>query len=432
MRQSGRITAAIEILSDFESRRVPLKTAMADWGRHNRYAGAKDRAWMSGLCLDGLRRRTSLMDMMGEETPRAVILASLVFMWKLPLDELQDALIEEPHGAGGLTDAEREALSRPHDDIVWGYDVPDWVVPLLERTFPSGALKEASGLARRADVDLRINGLKATPEKAMQALKSVKAIKGDILNNSARIVAPDPSVKAPAVTIIPAFNKGWVEVQDRGSQIAAAAAGDIKSCQVLDFCAGGGGKTLALSAMMENTGQLYAYDINAHRLKPLYARAKRAGLRNLQVISPTDENPLEDSVGKMDVVYVDAPCSGAGTWRRHPDTKWRLTQQQLNTRLREQDKVLKSAARFVKPGGKLVYVTCSMLMEECEDRLDQFLTEHSHFSTINTVDMVEASGLLTPQGRSILTPCLTPQGALRMTPERIGTDGFFVSVLRAS
>ena len=224
--------------------------------------------------------------------------------------------------------------------------------------------------ARRADVDLRINTLKTEPEKALSALKSVKAKPVVILTNAVRIDAPDPAEKAPAVTVIPAFNKGWVEVQDLGSQIAATAAGAIKGKQVLDYCAGGGGKTLALSAMMENTGQLYAYDNDARRLKPLYHRAKRAGVKNLQVINPiTDKEALCSLAGKMDVVFVDAPCTGAGTWRRHPDTKWRLTERQLERRISEQQNVLHQAAQYVKPGGRLVWVTCSFLMEENEDRL---------------------------------------------------------------
>ena len=216
-----------------------------------------------------------------------------------------------------------------------------------------------------------------------------------------------------------------------GSQIAATAAGAIKGAQALDYCAGGGGKTLALAAMMENTGQLYAYDRDARRLKPLYDRAKRAGVRNLQIRSPAGGEGLDDLEGKMDVVFVDAPCTGAGTWRRHPDTKWRLTEKQLETRMGEQDAVLEEASRYVKPGGRIVWVTCSFLMEENEDRLAAFLETHPSFARAPALELMKQSGLLTGEGEAALKNCVTPEGAIRLTPDKIRADGFFVAVLSA-
>ena len=286
-----------------------------------------------------------------------------------------------------------------------------------------------SSFADRADIDLRVNALKASPEKALPALASVRAEAVPILKTAVRISAPEPSEKAPGVTVIPAFNKGWVEVQDLGSQIAASAAGAVNGAQVLDYCAGGGGKTLALAAMMENTGQLYAYDRDPHRLKPLFHRAKRAGIRNLQIRSPAGGEGLDDLTAKMDVVFVDAPCTGAGTWRRHPDTKWRLTEKQLQTRMGEQDIVLEEASQYVKPGGRMVWVTCSFLMEENEDRLAAFLETHDEFIQTPVLDTLEKSGLLAEEGTAALAPCVTADGAIRLTPYTIRADGFFVSVL---
>src|SRR5438309_579316 len=169
------------------------------------------------------------------------------------------------------------------------------------------------------------------------------------------------------------LHKGWFEVQDLGSQIAAAAAGDVKGKQVLDLCAGGGGKTLALAGAMGNSGQIYAYDSDARRLADTIRRADRAGVRNLQVRSPVHADPLKGLEGRMDVVFIDAPCSGTGSWRRHPDTKWRLTPETLARRLADQDKVLDEGAAFVKGGGRMLYVTCSVLPEEDEDRVAAFL-----------------------------------------------------------
>ncbi len=456
MRLAGRLSAAIEILGDFDARRVPLKTAIADWGRNNRYAGAKDRAWIAGLCLDALRRKRSLAAAMNDDGARALALGALRFLWGLSIDEVSDAAAEEPHGPGVLTAEEKKSLEpltslfpakagtqeevrldpgfrrgdrgeevAPH---VVG-DFPEWLTPHITRVFGDDAERAMAAFAERADVDLRINTLKATPEKALAALKSVKGEAVPILTTAARIAAPDPSERAPAVTVIPAFNKGWVEVQDLSSQIAAAAAGEVRGLQVLDYCAGGGGKTLALAAMMENTGQLYAYDRDPRRLKPIYARAKRAGVRNLQVRSPAGGETLDDLADKMDVVFVDAPCSGAGAWRRHPDTKWRLTEKQLATRMAEQDAVLRQAARFVKPGGRMIWVTCSFLMEENEDRLAAFLEEDTSFDSADALETVVASGLLTAAGKATLAPLVTADSALRLTPDKLRGDGFYVAVL---
>jgi 16S rRNA (cytosine967-C5)-methyltransferase len=295
--------------------------------------------------------------------------------------------------------------------------------------FGDNAVAVMSAFGDRADIDLRLNTLKTAPEKALAALKVVKAEAVSVLTTAGRIAAPDPSERAPGVTVIPAFNKGWVEVQDLGSQIAASAAGAIKGAQVLDYCAGGGGKTLALAALMENTGQLYAWDKDARRLAPLYDRAKRAGVRNLQIRSPAGGESLDDLAGRMDVVFVDAPCTGAGTWRRHPDTKWRLTEDQLHRRMEEQDAVLGEAARFVKAGGRLVWVTCSFLMEENEDRLAAFLETHEDFAFAPALGFMMQSGLLTDEGKTALASSVTPDGSVRLTPDKLRADGFFIAVL---
>ncbi len=464
MRLPGRLSAAIEILTDYETRRVPLKTAIADWARNNRFAGAKDRAWISGLCLDALRRRNSLAAAMGDDSARAAILGALGFLWNAGADELAEAAAGE-HGPGALSVNEHKALKNfPSPEIAEAIstspkgevnppqvspstspfgrgrnsagipgegarDYPEWLAPLITRAVGTDALRVMEAFCERADIDMRVNTLKVSPDKALAALASINAEPAPVLTNALRIAAPDASEKAPAITIIPAFNKGWVEVQDLGSQIAAAAAGSIKGAQVLDYCAGGGGKTLALAALMENTGQLYAYDHEARRLAPLFARAQRAGVRNLQIRSPAGGENLDDLSGKMDVVFVDAPCTGAGTWRRHPDTKWRLTERQLQTRMNEQDEVLKEAARFVKPGGRMIWVTCSFLMEENEDRLDGFIAAHTDYSCVPVLDLIDQSGLLTLEGRALLAQCVTPVGALRLTPDKIRADGFFLAAL---
>ena len=433
MRTAGRVAAAIAILEDFERRRVPLKTALADWARGARYAGAKDRAAISGLCLDVLRRRRSLSAAMGDDSARAAMLAHLRTREGMSAAAIADLAAEAPHGPGALTPAEMEALAQPtapNGPPSVSADFPEWLESAVARAFGEAAVGEMAAFAERADIDLRLNSLKTAPEKALAALETVGAEAAPFLVTAARIAAPASDERAPAVTVIPAFNKGWVEVQDLGSQIAAAAAGDIARAQVLDFCAGGGGKTLALAAQMGATGQLYAYDNDARRLQPLYERARRAGVRNLQIVNPaTDKAALDALQGRMDVVFVDAPCTGAGTWRRHPDTKWRLTPQQLERRIEEQNAVLGEAARFVKPGGRLVYVTCSFLREENEDRLAAFVASDRDFSETRALSAVAASGLLREGAEDLLAPFETPSGALRLTPARTRTDGFFIATL---
>lgn len=432
MRDSGRISAAIAVLEDFDRRKVPLKTALADWARGARYAGAKDRAWISGLCLDALRRRRSLAATMEKDDARAVVLAALARMWRLDAAAI-DAAGREEHGIGPLSDEERARLDGDPStnlSVAVAADVPDFVAPLLERAFGADAAAEGRALAERAPVDLRMNTLKAAPEKILGALEAVGAEAHPYVATAARIAAPDSAARAPAVTVIPAFNKGWAEVQDLGSQIAAAAAGDVRGKQVLDLCAGGGGKTLALAALMGNTGQIYATDRDARRLKPLYERAERAGVRNLQIRNPAGGEGTDDLEGRMDVVFLDAPCTGAGTWRRHPDTKWRLTPQQLASRMAEQDAVLDAGGTFVKPGGALVYVTCSFFAEENDDRVDAFLGRRPDFARTDPAERIAASRLLTEAGLAAVALCRTPTGAVQLTPRRIGADAFFIATLR--
>ncbi len=433
MRDAGKLSAAIAVLWDFDARRTPLKTALADWARGARYAGAKDRAWISGLCLDALRRRNSIAAMMGEDSPRALAIGALAREWGTPVEAIEALAAEEPHGPGALTENEKAKLAAYSGSglapaHVAG-DFPEWLTPAMTRVFGADAAAEGAALAARADVDLRLNTLKTTPEKALAAIAVIGAEPAGALTTAARIAAPPANARAPSVTVIPAFGKGWVEVQDLGSQIAAAAAGAIVGAQALDYCAGGGGKTLALAAMMTNKGQLYAYDSDPHRLAPLVERAQRAGVRNLQIRSAAAGARLDDLVDKMDVVFVDAPCTGSGTWRRHPDAKWRLTPQQLGRRMEEQDAALAEAAAYVKAGGRLVYVTCSVFAEENEDRLSAFFAARPEFAAAPALAAIEASGLLAEGGRETLAACQTPEGHLRLTPARTRTDGFFIATL---
>ena len=419
MRDGGRIAAAISVLADMESRPKPVRLALRGWGEAARYAGAKDRAFVSGLVLDVLRRRRSLAWRMGEETERARVLGALRTLWRWPVERIEAAAADE-HGPGPLTDAERERLKQPApletaSGPIAG-DYPDWLDAHMARVFGEGRAGEGAALATRAPIDLRVNTLKTDVARTLKALEPFQPRPAGLIDTALRVDAPAASERAAPVEAAPEFEKGWFEVQDLGSQAAAALAGEIRGKQVLDFCAGGGGKTLALAAAMGSSGQLYAYDADARRLTDTVRRAQRAGVRNLQVRSPIHAAPLADLAGKMDLVFADAPCTGSGTWRRHPDAKWRLSPQQLARRMAEQDAVLAGAAAFVKPGGRLIYVTCSLFAEENEDRVSAFLAEAPAFTVL------QASG--------VADRFLTPEGFLRLTPQSADTDGFFAAVLR--
>jgi 16S rRNA (cytosine967-C5)-methyltransferase len=421
LRDGGRLAAAIKVLTEVEDRHRPVRLALKTWGDGARYAGAKDRAWVSGLVLDVLRRKRSLAWRMGEAGPRAAALGTLHFAWSWPVERIAEAAADEAHGPGPLTDAERAALQHPRDlaeapPAIRG-DYPDWLDASFARVFGAAGPEEGAALAERAPVDLRANLLKTDPERALKALAPLHAAQAGVLAAALRIAAPDPSARAGAVETIPQFSKGWFEVQDLGSQIAAACAGEVRGKQVLDLCAGGGGKTLAIAAAMGNSGQIYAYDADARRLTDTVRRGERAGVRNLQVRSPVQPDALGGLQGKMDVVFLDAPCSGAGSWRRHPDTKWRLTPEALARRMADQDAVLDQGARFVRPGGRLVYVTCSVLPEENEDRIAAFLARTQGFVLEPATDLAE------------LQDRLTPDGFLRLSPRTSATDGFFVAAL---
>ena len=223
-----------------------------------------------------------------------------------------------------------------------------------------------------------------------------------------------------------AYVKGYVELQDEASQLASLLCAAAPGEQVLDLCAGGGGKTLALAGQMHNRGQIYAYDAQPRRLMPIHERLERAGARNIQVRAQRgDVDVLSDLVGRCDLTLIDAPCTGTGTWRRHPDAKWRLAAGALDQRLQAQAQLLDQAARYVKAGGRLAYVTCSVLIEENEAQIEAFTNRHPEFSSVSAVSMAQAAGLET-------LACYSSQHGpgLRFSPRTSGTDGFFVALLQ--
>jgi len=425
------VAAAVEVLTDIDARNRPAAEALKDWGPSHRFAGSSDRAAIGNLVFNCLRGRASAAFAMGEGSARALVLRTLVDRWLLAPEAVATLADGSRYALAPLTEAELAGLRRdlPADAPahVRG-DYPEWLEPEFERAFGEDAAGQGAALTRRAPVDLRVNTLKADREKVLKVLRRFEPKPTPHSPAGIRVEqAPGPG-RSPHLEAEPGHGKGWYEVQDEGSQLATLLSGVRPRQQVLDLCAGAGGKTLALAALMENTGQLYAFDADRLRLRPIFERLKRAGVRNIQVLPPGDLQALTALTGKMDLVLIDAPCSGSGVWRRRPDAKWRLSPAMVEARRAEQMAVLEQGAGLVKPGGRLAYITCSVLPSENRDQVDGFLARHPEFALIPWPKLWEQS--LPDQA-----PVPSADGSgetLLMTPRDHGTDGFFVAVMQRS
>lgn len=429
MRLGARLSAAMEVIAAIETQHRPASVALADWGRAHRFAGSGDRAAIGTLVFDVLRRRRSLAAQMHSETPRALVLAAAVGAFELPAQDVAAAALEgDPHAPSPLSEDELAHLvADVPADVAAAVraDLPEWLKTSFERAFGAHMVEEGMALAERAPIDLRVNTLKADREKVLKALARFGARPTPLSPLGVRVPAPAGAGRSPNVEAETAHGKGWFEVQDEGSQIAAQLTGAGPRMQVLDLCAGAGGKTLALAAAMQNTGQIYAYDADRRQLRPIFERLKRAGARNVQVLEGGDEATLLALGPRFDVVLVDAPCTGSGTWRRRPDSKWRVRPDALAERLREQAAVLAQAASLVKPDGVLSYVTCSLLPEENGDSVARFLAASPGFA-LEPVREVWARTLGGEPPRS----ADGRTDALQLTPASHGTDGFYIASLR--
>jgi 16S rRNA (cytosine967-C5)-methyltransferase len=429
MTPSARVAAAIEVIADIETRRRPAADALKDWGLAHRFAGSGDRAAIAGLAYDALRRRASAAHAMGEASPRSIVLGMLRLERKLPPEAIAALADGARFAPAPLTEGERARLAATDLGTAPSWvigDYPQWLDPHLGRLFGAERAEEGAALARRAPLDLRVNPLKDEREQAGAALAHLGAAPTRWSPFGLRI-ALGADAKSPAIHAEPPFLKGMVEVQDEGSQLAALLTGARSGEQVVDLCAGAGGKTLALAAMMDNRGQIYATDPDKRRLAPIHARLERAGVHNVQVRTPrAQEDLLGDVDGRADLVLIDAPCTGIGTWRRNPDAKWRVRPGALEVRLNEQAAVLDRAARLLKPGGRIAYITCSLLAEENGDQVRAFLARQPGFALVPPFELANALGERAEEFRHAV---LVSEEGLLMTPRRTDTDGFFVSVM---
>ena len=431
MRLGGRLAAAIEVLDDIGRRHRPATDALKDWGLSHRFAGAGDRAAIGNIVYDALRRKRSAGWLLDGDTPRAIGFGALLLEWGETAKSLNEALEGDRFAPEPLSEAEQQGIEErrkmaPPETVA--ADCPDWAAPLLQQVFGDNWVTEAGALAGRPPLDLRVNTLKASRDKVLAELKDTGAKATAIAPLGIRIAPIEGAGRHPNVQAEPSFQKGWFEVQDEGSQIVAELAQAKPGMQVLDFCAGAGGKTLALAAMMDNHGQLFATDDDKRRLAPIHERLERSGARNVQVRTPRGaKDALAGLEGRADLVLIDAPCTGTGAWRRNPDAKWRVRPGALDERLKDQIEALDRAVPLVKTGGRIAYVTCSVLDEENGVQVRAFLARHAGFAIEPPADVTNALG-----ERAFLfrRAVLTSEEGLLMTPRRTDTDGFFVSVLR--
>ena len=414
MTPAARLQAAIEVLDRIASSRQPADQALKAWGAASRYAGSNDRRAVADRVYQALRGG-------GGEGGRRAVLSSLTLDDALAQDEIAALFSGQAHAPAALTAEEAAwlgALSRRADP-------PDFIRAELERGFAGDWREEAEALLRsRAPLDIRIKGLGSNFQVVSQALAEA-----EVTFASTPFSALGLRIEgAPDLQSLDVFKAGAFEVQDEGSQIAALLADPHPGDTVVDYCAGGGGKTLALWSLMQGRGRLVACDLNPRRLDAVRPRLERASaVAELRRVGPTGD-PLTDLQAAVDRVLVDAPCSGSGTWRRRPEEAWRLTPKALQDLAVTQAEVLAKASALVKPGGRLVYVTCSVLPSENADIVAAFADAHPGLEPL-PIDRAAANlPGLTDAGRARLAELSAGGHTVQLSPRRTGTDGFFIAL----
>ncbi len=379
----------------------------------NPMLGAQDRALVAETVFGILRHRFFLESLAKQTTPRTLVLAYLVKFQGMNLRELE-ALVSESE-IKWLS--EIKAIKADAAPVSIQAEFPEWLVEKLHAFMNDGAIINLGvSLQKSAPLDLRVNTVLAKREQVLETFKQ------DGIEAQATPYSPCGIRLSgkPAVNRHALFLSGQIEVQDEGSQLLGYLLAPKRGEMVVDFCAGAGGKSLLLGALMNSKGRLYAFDVSEKRLSNLKPRFKRSGLSNLHVQRIDNENDLKIKRlnGKIDRVLVDAPCSGLGTLRRNPDLKWRQSPQSIEELKAKQAAILAAAAGLLKPGGRLVYATCSFLPEENQQIIEGFLATHPQFSVLNCADLLAQQKIPLDTGEF-----------LQLTPKLHQTDGFFAAAL---
>ena len=420
MTPAARIQAAVEILTALNATGLPADRFLRDWFRARHFMGSKDRAAVAERVYDVARHRASFAWRMNNEDPRSLAIASLLAE-KQSAEDIANLFASGGYGPSPLTDSERRVIATepaaPPPNHVLG-EYPEWLEAELVRAFGDRLLDEMRALLVRAPVDLRVNTLRASRQEMLVGLRSldIKAEPTPYAPHGIRIPSGEGLAQLQHTRF---FQTGAFEFQDEASQIAAVLCDARPGMRVLDLAAGAGGKALALAAAMENRGEILAFDTEPARLKQLGPRARRAGA---SIITATDKRggPLWGD-GTFDAVLVDAPCSGSGAWRRNPESKWRLSPDRLKELTGLQSWLIEDGARHVKPGGRLIYATCSILPCENEDVIAAFLAGNTGFRPLTASEIWRSA-----------TGCEPPSAVgeyFRATPLQTGTDGFFACII---
>jgi 16S rRNA (cytosine967-C5)-methyltransferase len=398
---------------------LPADAQLHNYFRANKHLGGRDRGFIAETVYGCLRHRLLLEQFLDAATRDALALVVVYLLYK----EGYSARVLEETGLNSVTElplrsmVERvRTLDISQLPLHVRISFPEWLVQRLQTEFSEEQiLSLAAALNQPATVDLRVNTHKTTREQVAQSLREEGY---EVTATPYSPVGLRRDKRGP-LNQTTAFKNGWIEIQDEGSQLLAMLLEPQQGESVVDFCAGAGGKTLQLGALMENRGSLYAFDISAKRLQQFKPRLKRAGLDNVRTNVIRDENDvlIKRQRGRIDRVLVDAPCSGTGTLRRNPDIKWRSID--LETLTNTQTVILNAAAKLLKPGGRLVYATCSLLREENESIIDTFLKAQSGFTLLPVNEILHRLNI----------PLTMPGDYLRLWPHEHQTDGFFAAVL---
>jgi len=409
-----QLEAIVDALTVVLPAREPADAQLRRFFREHKNLGQRDRGIVADTVYAALRRRRLLESITPHATPREIALATLVKLQGVGLGQVESAL--QPGEKAWL--AELKALDLDSLPYPVRADLPDWVIDRLRPVLGDEALLAlARGLQDPAPLDLRVNTMKAPREGVLDRLDH-DGIEAEPTRHSPIGVRLRGK---PALNQHPMFLAGAVEVQDEGSQLLGMLAEPRRGDMVVDFCAGAGGKTLQMGAAMGSSGRVYAFDVSERRLDHLGPRLKRSGLSNVfpQRIANENDAKVKRLRGKIDRVLVDAPCTGLGTLRRNPDLKARQTEEGLAELNAKQRAILAAAASLVKHGGRLVYGTCSLLREENEAIVEEFLAAHPDFHIVPAGAVLERSGIRLP----------LPGPYLRLYPHVHGTDGFFAAVM---
>lgn len=426
MTPAARLAAAMELLDEIQASPKPADQISSLYFKSRRYIGSKDRRAVAETVWRVLRTKARIdwwleaLDFPADA--RARVLVDMAFQGVKPEPEL----FQGAHSASPPNQEERRLLEAlrgkspfHHAMPAWVKgEFPQWLEPRLTALWGERLAQEVAAMRDEAPLDLRVNTLKATRDDALIALKKerINATPTDISPLGLRLA------NRVALVQVQAWRDGLIEVQDEGSQLVALLADAQPGMAVVDYCAGAGGKTLALAAAMQNKGRLVACDVAEWRVDKAQARLRRAGVHNVtrRVIEGESDKWIKRSAASFDRVLVDAPCTGTGTWRRNPDGKWQLTEQTVLELVGRQQVILTSAARLTKPGGRLIYATCSILPEENEEQIERFLAAHPDFTVMPVPSL---------WGELVGTPCPVSGPYLRLSPYGHGTDGFFAAVL---